>query len=108
MSGFLSRIFQRTPRDLAGAGLYLHQTRGVAVPAWASRMYVTDFGLGAEGFDLEEAALGQAVLTALNSEIAQVAEAAVAMTLDDITNSALGADLAALRHETQDVRIFKT
>ncbi|NRB00602.1 MAG: urease accessory protein UreF [Rhodobacteraceae bacterium] len=51
---------------------------------------------------------GQGVLTALNSEIAQVAEAAVAMTLDDITNSALGADLAALRHETQDVRIFKT
>jgi urease accessory protein len=51
---------------------------------------------------------GQAVLAALHPLIealaAEVAQAGIA----DITSAALGADLAAMRHETMDVRIFRT
>ncbi len=51
---------------------------------------------------------GQGVLAQLHPVIAGVADWAVTATLDDIGTSALGADMAAMRHETLDVRIFKT
>jgi urease accessory protein len=51
---------------------------------------------------------GQAVLARLLPLIAAIAEEALAATPDDISSSALGADLAALCHETMDVRIFRT
>ena len=51
---------------------------------------------------------GQAALARLHPVIAEVAEAAVAASVDEIGSAALGADLAAMRHEGMDVRIFKT
>ncbi|KGB81821.1 MAG: urease accessory UreF family protein [Pseudomonadota bacterium] len=51
---------------------------------------------------------GQRVLQALHAPITAIAARAADATLDDIGTAALGADLAAMRHETMDVRIFKT
>ena len=51
---------------------------------------------------------GQAVLARLHPLIDSLAQGAAEASLDDIASAALGADLAALRHETLDVRIFKT
>lgn len=51
---------------------------------------------------------GQEVLAALHPVIAEVAGWAVTAGLEDIGTSALRADLAAMRHETMDVRIFRT
>jgi urease accessory protein len=51
---------------------------------------------------------GQAVLAGLRPVIAAVAAWAVAARLEEIGTCALGADMAAMRHETLDVRIFRT
>ena len=51
---------------------------------------------------------GQGVLSALHPVIANVADEAAQATTDDITSAVPRADLAAMRHETLEVRIFKT
>lgn len=51
---------------------------------------------------------GQAALAALHPLIEAMAEAAAGQGIGAIESAALGADLAALRHEGMDVRIFKT
>jgi urease accessory protein len=51
---------------------------------------------------------GQAVLAALHPVIAEVVDWAVTVGLEDIGVAAFGADLAAMRHEDMDVRIFRT
>ncbi|MDE0589308.1 urease accessory protein UreF [Halocynthiibacter sp. C4] len=51
---------------------------------------------------------GQQVLSALHATITDIATAASTAALDDIASAAFGADMAAMQHETQDVRIFKT
>jgi len=51
---------------------------------------------------------GQRVLSRLHEVIENVAARAVETPLDQIGSAAFGADLAAMRHETLDVRIFKT
>jgi urease accessory protein len=51
---------------------------------------------------------GQGVLAALHPLIDTLAEEAVTLTLDDLGASAFGSDLAAMAHETMDVRIFRT
>ncbi len=51
---------------------------------------------------------GQAVLAGLHPAILQLADEAAAAPLDDIGSGAFGSDLAAMRHETMDVRIFRT
>ncbi len=51
---------------------------------------------------------GQAVLAGLHPVIAEVAEWAATAGLDEIGTAAFGADLAAMRHEDMDVRIFRT
>jgi urease accessory protein len=51
---------------------------------------------------------GQAMLASLHPVIGDLADWAATAALDDIGTAALGADLAAMRHETMDVRIFKT
>lgn len=51
---------------------------------------------------------GQAVIAALHPLIEQIAASAETAELQDITTATLRADLAAMRHETMDVRIFKT
>ena len=51
---------------------------------------------------------GQAVLAVLHPVILQVAAKAVQAGLDQIGSGAFRSDLAAMRHETMDVRIFRT
>lgn len=51
---------------------------------------------------------GQAVLAALHAPIAEVAGWAARAGAEDIGTSALAAEMAAMRHEAMDVRIFKT
>lgn len=51
---------------------------------------------------------GQRILAALHPLILSLADSAADASLDDITASALGADLAAMRHETMPVRIYRT
>lgn len=51
---------------------------------------------------------GQAMLAALHPAIHQVAANAVTAGVDAIGTAAFGAEMAAMRHEDQDVRIFKT
>ena len=51
---------------------------------------------------------GQAVLAALHPVILQVAEDAACAGIDRIGSGAVRSDLAAMRHETMDVRIFRT
>ena len=53
-------------------------------------------------------AAAQGVIAALAAEVEAVAEAAVSAGLDDLGGAALGADLAAMRHETQEVRLFRS
>lgn len=49
---------------------------------------------------------GIAVMSALESLIAEIAGRAAASTLDDLGSSALNAEIAAMRHETMPSRIF--
>ncbi len=51
---------------------------------------------------------GQRVLAELQSDIEAVAALASTADLDDIATSTFAADLAAMEHETQEVRLFKT
>lgn len=51
---------------------------------------------------------GQAVLQALHPLITTLADEAAKANLDDIASGTFRADMAAMQHETMDVRIFKT
>ena len=51
---------------------------------------------------------GQRVLAALEPAIAAAAARAMATPLDDIGSAAFRADLAAMRHETQYTRLFRS
>lgn len=51
---------------------------------------------------------GQLVLAALHPLIGQIANDAARASLDDIGTAAFAADIAAMRHETLPVRIFRT
>ncbi len=50
----------------------------------------------------------QGVLAALAPLIETLAQSAAAATIDDLGNAAFAADLAAMQHETLDVRLWKT
>ena len=52
--------------------------------------------------------VGLAVLAALEPIILQVADATRAATTDDIGGCAFRSDIAAMRHETQHTRLFRT
>ena len=51
---------------------------------------------------------GLAVLRDLMPDIAATAARAAAATLDDLGSSTIGADIAAMKHETQYSRVFRT
>ena len=51
---------------------------------------------------------GQAVLARLAPVIADVAESCAGLGVDELGSATFGADLAAMRHETLEVRIFRT
>jgi urease accessory protein len=51
---------------------------------------------------------GQVLIAALHPVIGMLAERAAKAKLDDIGTAAIAAELASMRHEEMDVRIFKT
>ncbi|WP_299153357.1 urease accessory UreF family protein [uncultured Tateyamaria sp.] len=51
---------------------------------------------------------GQTVLAKLAGTITNVAQEAMASTLDDLTSATFAADVTAMRHETLQPRIFRT
>jgi urease accessory protein len=51
---------------------------------------------------------GQAILAGLGSYILQTARDAATASLDDIATTTIGADMASMAHETQEVRIYRT
>jgi urease accessory protein len=51
---------------------------------------------------------GQRALAALEAPIAQTAQRALAIALDDIGSATLRADIAGMRHETQYTRLFRS
>ncbi len=51
---------------------------------------------------------GQIALTRLESPVARAAEAGLALTLDDLGGGAVLADIAAMKHETQYTRLFRS
>jgi urease accessory protein len=51
---------------------------------------------------------GHGVLARLLPLVPELAQAASLASMDDLGNSCLGADMAAMEHETKDVRLFRT
>jgi urease accessory protein len=51
---------------------------------------------------------GQRVLAALEGAVTAAATRALKTSLDDVGSSALRADLASMRHETQYTRLFRS
>lgn len=51
---------------------------------------------------------GQRILAALHPAILDLATRAATAALTDLTTATLRADLAAMRHETMDIRIYRT
>ncbi len=87
--------------------------RGLSVtPAEVAALYLHSFASNLISCAVRFVPLGQsegqAVLAALHDDIETTAKWAATATLDDIGSAAFGADMAAMAHETQDVRIFKT
>jgi urease accessory protein len=91
--GVAARKLSLSGQELAS--LYLH--------AFASNLV----SVGVRFIPLGQTA-GQKALAALHPVILEVAEQATEADLSDLGSAAFGADLMAMRHETQEVRIFKT
>lgn len=51
---------------------------------------------------------GQIALTRLETPVARAAEAGLSLTLDDLGGATVLADIAAMRHETQYTRLFRS
>ncbi len=51
---------------------------------------------------------GQIVLTRLEAPVTQAAERGLALTLDDLGGAAVLGDIAAMKHETQYTRLFRS
>lgn len=87
--------------------------RGLDVPpAQVAALYLQSFAsnlvAGAVRFVPLGQSDGQAVLAALHPLILEVGEHAAQASVEDIASAVPGGDLAAMAHETMDVRIFKT
>ncbi len=89
----------------AAAGL------GVA-PAQVIALYLHAFAANLVSVAVRFSPLGQSdgqrILAALHPVLTALADAAVVADLADITTATIAADLAAMRHETMAVRIYRT
>jgi urease accessory protein len=87
----------------APLGLEAEQVVGIYLHAFASNL--TSVAMRYMPLGQVE---GQGVLANLHPQLAALASEVQGLGLDDLGAGALGADLAAMAHETMDVRIFKT
>jgi urease accessory protein len=99
----------RTPYAVAVGALAGHH--GVDEDATAAA-YLQTFAANLISAAVRLVPLGQTtglrVLAALESDVAAVTEATAAATLDDLGGCAFRSDLAAMRHETQYSRLFRS
>lgn len=84
-------------------GLPVDQVLGLYLHAFASNLVSVAMRFMPLG---QEA--GQAVLSSLHPVIHGLASRAADWGIDDLAAMALGSDMASMRHETMDVRIFRT
>lgn len=81
-------------------------------PARVIALYLHSFAANLTGVAMRFMPLGQetgqSVLAGLHPQIAALAEHCAQASLDDLGSAALGADMAALQHETLQTRIFRT
>lgn len=90
-----------------------HATQGLNLPtADILALFLQGFAaqmvsVGVRFIPLGQSA-GQAVLAALAPVILAVADAASRAEIGEISSSAIGADMASMAHETQEVRIYRT
>lgn len=102
---------ERTPYPFPVA-LGLAARKLSMVPETVAMLFLQSFAANQVGCAQRAMALGQGaaqgVLHRLAPVIADAAGAAVRQDLDRIGNSAVGADIAAMAHETQQPRAFRT
>lgn len=100
---------ERTPYPVAlgaaagRAGIDLHLTVTLFLQAFASNLVSAAIRLVPLG-----QTDGQRIIAAMTSVSQRVAEDAISAQLDDMGGCAVLADIASMRHETQDVRLFRS
>ena len=87
----------------AGHGVPLRETLAAFLHAGVSQIVSAGIRLGVAGQKD-----GVAILAASEAGIAEVAARAVQSTLDDLGSATIIADTAAMRHETQGTRLFRS
>ncbi|MDH0113660.1 urease accessory protein UreF [Rhizobium pusense] len=87
----------------AGHGVPLRETLAAFLHAGVSQIVSAAIRLGVAGQKD-----GVAILAASEAGIAEVAARAVQSTLDDLGSATIIADTAAMRHETQGTRLFRS
>ena len=87
----------------AAAGI----AREDALLAWLQQFVASQVSVAVRLVPLGQSK-GLEVLRDLISTIATVADCAAHATLDDLGSATIGAEIAAMKHETQVTRIFRT
>lgn len=85
------------------AGLPLNLTTRMYLHAFVSNLVAAAMRLISMG-----QTEGQRVIKTLTPLLADIAESAISGTLDDLSSTAFMADIAAMKHESQYSRIFRT
>lgn len=113
---FLAQIRPITGRNLPDMPLAVAVgavTAGLSVPTegvlalWLHGLAAQLVQAGVRFIPLGQSA-GQAILSGLAADILALAQEAARLGPDDIGATTIGADLAAMRHETLNVRIFRS
>jgi urease accessory protein len=115
-AAFARTVAALTGRDLPARALPVavgEAARGLALPAdEVVAVYLHAFAANLVACATRFAPLGQteaqAMLAALHPVIGPLAEWAAAASLEDVGTAGIAAELASMRHEAMDVRIFKT
>jgi urease accessory protein len=109
----IARMTGTAPPALPYAVAVGHATRDMGLDAeevlahWL-QAYAAQLVSAAVRFIPLGGAEGQAVLASLAPRILQTASRAAAATMDDLHSASFAADMATMRHETLEVRIFRS
>lgn len=89
-----------------------HAASGLLASAQTIALYLQSFAGNLVTIGIRHVPLGQtegqALLARLAPDMVVLAERAAHAGLDDLASAAMGADLAAMQHESMTVRIFRT
>jgi urease accessory protein len=95
------------PVAVAEAAAPLGLPRAEVIAAYLQAMLTNLVTIAIRHMPLGQGA-GHGVLARLLPLVAELATQAASARMEDFGNSCLGADLAAMEHETKDVRLFRT